>query len=183
MPSPPMVSPTGSCATRLRTSVRASCWSPMSPKIDILGAQNEVIYIDFSVERLAGLGFNPQHLDRGPTGAEHRPARRGAAYRSGNHRAARFGRLHLRAGHRRRHFLDRGSHVAAQRYRRGSGEPLAIRPNRCFESMANRRSGWRSPCATAAIPWRSGGTWRERSRTYGGLARGHRTPAGSGSAL
>lgn len=35
---------------------------PDVSKIDILGAQNEVIYIDFSVERLAGLGFNPSTL-------------------------------------------------------------------------------------------------------------------------
>jgi multidrug efflux pump len=31
-------------------------------RIDILGAQNEVIYIDFDTERLAGLGFNPNTL-------------------------------------------------------------------------------------------------------------------------
>jgi multidrug efflux pump subunit AcrB len=31
-------------------------------KIDILGAQDEVIYIDFSAERLAGLGFDPSTL-------------------------------------------------------------------------------------------------------------------------
>ncbi|MBK8755408.1 MAG: efflux RND transporter permease subunit [Candidatus Competibacteraceae bacterium] len=31
-------------------------------RIDILGAQDEVIYIDFSVERLAGLGFDPSAL-------------------------------------------------------------------------------------------------------------------------
>ncbi|MBK8535520.1 MAG: efflux RND transporter permease subunit [Candidatus Competibacteraceae bacterium] len=31
-------------------------------RIDILGAQDEVIYIDFSVERLAGLGFAPSAL-------------------------------------------------------------------------------------------------------------------------
>ena len=31
-------------------------------RIDILGAQNEVIYIDFDTERLSGLGFNPNTL-------------------------------------------------------------------------------------------------------------------------
>ncbi|MBK5965852.1 ACR family transporter [Thiocystis minor] len=35
---------------------------PDVSKIDILGAQDEVIYIDFSVERLAGLGFDPSTL-------------------------------------------------------------------------------------------------------------------------
>lgn len=35
---------------------------PDVSRIDILGAQNEVIYIDFSIERLAGLGFNPNTL-------------------------------------------------------------------------------------------------------------------------
>ncbi len=35
---------------------------PDVSKIDILGAQDEVIYIDFSVERLAGLGFAPATL-------------------------------------------------------------------------------------------------------------------------
>ena len=35
---------------------------PDVSKIDILGAQDEVIYIDFSVERLAGLGFDPATL-------------------------------------------------------------------------------------------------------------------------
>ncbi|QVL47196.1 MAG: efflux RND transporter permease subunit [Thiocapsa sp.] len=35
---------------------------PDVSKIDILGAQDEVIFIDFSVERLAGLGFDPGTL-------------------------------------------------------------------------------------------------------------------------
>ncbi len=35
---------------------------PDVSRIDILGAQDEVIYIDFSSERLAGLGFNPSTL-------------------------------------------------------------------------------------------------------------------------
>ncbi|WP_295406037.1 efflux RND transporter permease subunit [uncultured Thiocystis sp.] len=35
---------------------------PDVTKIDILGAQDEVIYIDFSAERLAGLGFDPSTL-------------------------------------------------------------------------------------------------------------------------
>lgn len=35
---------------------------PDVSKIDILGAQDEVIYIDFSAERLAGLGFQPSTL-------------------------------------------------------------------------------------------------------------------------
>jgi multidrug efflux pump len=35
---------------------------PDVSKIDILGAQDEVIYIDFSSERLAGLGFDPGTL-------------------------------------------------------------------------------------------------------------------------
>jgi multidrug efflux pump subunit AcrB len=35
---------------------------PDVSKIDILGAQDEVIYIDFSAERLAGLGFDPSTL-------------------------------------------------------------------------------------------------------------------------
>ncbi len=35
---------------------------PDVSKIDILGAQDEVIYIDFASERLAGLGFDPSSL-------------------------------------------------------------------------------------------------------------------------
>ncbi len=35
---------------------------PDVSKIDILGAQDEVIFIDFSAERLAGLGFDPSTL-------------------------------------------------------------------------------------------------------------------------
>ena len=35
---------------------------PDVSKIDILGAQDEIIYIDFSAERLAGLGFDPSTL-------------------------------------------------------------------------------------------------------------------------
>ncbi len=31
-------------------------------RIDILGAQDEVIFIDFSVQRLAGLGLDPSAL-------------------------------------------------------------------------------------------------------------------------
>ncbi len=35
---------------------------PDVSKIDIIGAQDEVIYIDFSAERLAGLGFDPSTM-------------------------------------------------------------------------------------------------------------------------
>ena len=35
---------------------------PDVSKIDILGAQDEVVYIDFSAERLAGFGFDPSRL-------------------------------------------------------------------------------------------------------------------------
>ena len=35
---------------------------PDVSKIDVLGAQDEVVYVDFSLEKLAGLGIDPQTL-------------------------------------------------------------------------------------------------------------------------
>ena len=52
---------------------------PDVSKVDILGAQDERIFIEFSTERLAGLGLRPRRADRGAAGAEHRAPRRRAS--------------------------------------------------------------------------------------------------------
>ena len=52
--SPPTASPTASCATTSRTSARGCCSVPDVSKIEILGAQDEQIFVEFSTEQLAG---------------------------------------------------------------------------------------------------------------------------------
>ena len=52
---------------------------PDVSKIEILGAQDEQIFIEFSTEQLAGLGLDRAGAHRGAAGAEHRRARRASS--------------------------------------------------------------------------------------------------------
>ena len=49
---------------------------PDVSKIEILGAQDERIFVEFSMKELASLGHRPLGADRRAAGAEHRPAGR-----------------------------------------------------------------------------------------------------------
>ena len=56
--SPRTASPIASCATMSRTSARACLQVPDVSKIEILGAQDEQIFVEFSTQQLAGLGID-----------------------------------------------------------------------------------------------------------------------------
>ena len=74
MPSPP----TASRHRELRDNVEdvrsRLLLVPDVSKIEILGAQDERIFVEFSTETLAGLGLDRGALLAGAAGAEHRPA-------------------------------------------------------------------------------------------------------------
>ena len=56
--SPPTASPAASCATMSRTSARSLLLVPDVSKIEIIGAQDERIFVEFSVRELANLGID-----------------------------------------------------------------------------------------------------------------------------
>ena len=133
-------------------------------KIEILGAQDEKIFVEFSMKELANLGLDRSTLIAAlqaqnvvqpagviQTGYETLPLRVSGAFRSEQDVA----RHQLRC---------RRPHAPPQRYRASPARLLPIRRNRCSASMASRPSGLRSPCATAATSWRSARISRRRWR-------------------
>ena len=77
---------------------------PDISKIDILGAQDERVYVEFSTEQLAGLGIDRSALDRRAAGAERRHPRGRRADRGREDPRPRLGRVPVRAGRPRRQF-------------------------------------------------------------------------------
>ena len=77
MASPRTGSPIASCATTSRISARGCCRCRTSPRSNLIGAQPERIYIEFSPAKLAGYGLTACVADGGAAGAERRgPVRR-----------------------------------------------------------------------------------------------------------
>ena len=99
--SPPTASPIASCATMSRTSAPSCCSVPDVSKIEILGAQDERIFVEFSMKELASLGIDRSALIAALQAqnvvqpGRHHPDRRRDAV------AARVGRVPVRAGHAR----------------------------------------------------------------------------------
>ena len=60
--SPPTASRIASCATMSKTSARNCCSVPDVSKIEILGAQDEKIFVEFSMKELASLGIDRSAL-------------------------------------------------------------------------------------------------------------------------
>ena len=117
--SPPTASPIASCATRSRPSAPACCSVPDVSKVEILGAQDEEIFVEFSTEQLAGLGLDrgaliaalqAQNLVR-PAGADRRPATSASSLRVS-------GAFEIRAGHPGDQFRRRRPDDPAGRHRR-----------------------------------------------------------------
>jgi len=68
-------------------------------KVEIMGAQDEKILIEFSTEKLAGLGIDRGDLDRGTSGTECGQPCRHPANRGREARAAGLGRIRIRIRH------------------------------------------------------------------------------------
>ena len=66
---------------------------PDVSKIEILGAQDEKVYVEFSMHQLAGLGNRPEDFGRCASGAEHRAAGRRIPNRERKAPASRFRRV------------------------------------------------------------------------------------------
>ena len=60
----------GSCATMSRTSRAKVLTVPNVGKVDLVGAQDEVIYLEFSTRQIAALGIDQQAVAADPAGAE-----------------------------------------------------------------------------------------------------------------
>jgi multidrug efflux pump subunit AcrB len=90
---------------------------PDVSKIEILGAQDEKIFVEFSIKELAGLGIDRAALDRCTAGAEHRAARRYHRDRIRDACTARLRCIQVRAGCGGDQFCRRGTHAALERYR------------------------------------------------------------------
>src|SRR5512144_13498 len=136
---------------------------PDVSKIEILGAQDERIFVEVSMQVIAGLG-----LDRGALiealQAQNivRPA---GVLQTGDEA------LSLRArGRSDPSGMSAPSTSSPAVACSGSatsprsGATMRTRRSRCSVSTASRRSGSPSPCATAATSWRSAGTSRRRWR-------------------
>ena len=127
---------------------------PDVSKIEILGAQDERIFVEFSMKELASLGIDRSALIAAlqaqnvvrpagtiQTGNETLSLRVSGAFRSEQDLL----NINFAVGGR----MLRLSDIAR------SGAALPIRRSRCFASMASRPSALPSPCATAATfsPW------------------------------
>ena len=154
--SPRTGSRSGSCATTSKTCARSLLSLPDVSKIEILGAQDERIFIEFSMRELASLGIDQRRIDRCAAGAEHRPAVRRNPDRERNRVGAGFparssseqdiASVNFAIGGRMLRLSDIATH---------SPRLSSIRRSRSFESTARRRLALPSPCVTAATSSRS----------------------------
>ena len=142
---------------------------PDVSKIEILGAQDERIFVEFSMKELATLGIDRSALDPRSAGAERRAPWRDDRNRRRDAVAARIRLVPVGAGSGERQFRSRRSHAALERHRANPARLMPIHLSRCFASTASRRSASRSRCATAATSWpwarTSSAPWRRRRRT------------------
>ena len=123
--------------------------------IELLGEQDEQIYLEFSTERLAALGLTYSAFARRAACAERgAPGGRGAD-RPGTHLPARVGRVRIGEGPRERQLRRRRPHASRCATSPPSGAASPIRRSRCSASTASPPSAWPSPCARAATssPW------------------------------
>ena len=129
---------------------------PDISKIDVLGAQDERVYVEFSTAAAGRPRDRPRRADRRAAGAERRHARRRRADRRREDPRPRLGRVPVRAGHARRQLRrERPDHPPWATSRTSRAAP-PTRRSRCSASTDGRASGSPSPCARAATCWRSG---------------------------
>ena len=84
---------------------------PDISKIDILGAQDERVYVEFSTEQLAGLGIDRAALDRRAAGAERRHPGGRRADRGREDPRPRLGCVPVRAGRARRQLRRKNGRI------------------------------------------------------------------------
>ena len=123
---------------------------PDVSKIELLGAQDEQIYVEFSTQELAGLGIDRAALDRGAAGAERgQPA---GALETGDETISLrvSGAFRSEADLLDVNFLSNGRLIRLRDIADCRGAATPIRRSRCSASTASRRSASPSPCATAA---------------------------------
>jgi multidrug efflux pump len=135
--------------------------SPTSPRSTSSAPRTRSSIIDFSVERLAGLGFDPSTLIAALRAQNIVSPAGHPEHRRREHRAAGLGRLRLRARTSPRSPSPSATACCACATSPMCAAASPTRPNPCSGSTGNPPSGWPSPCATAAIPWRSGATSRQ----------------------
>ena len=117
--SRPTASPIASCATMSKTSARGCLQVPDVSKIEILGAQDERIFVEFSMQELASLGIDRSALIAALQAQNVvQPA---GTIQTGNERLSLrvSGAFRVRAGHSQRQFRRRRTHAAPQRHRTG----------------------------------------------------------------
>ncbi len=68
---------------------------PDVAKVDLIGMQDEKIYLEFSTQQMAALGIDVDDAGAGAAGAERRRAQRHGGCRTRADRHPRFGQFHL----------------------------------------------------------------------------------------
>jgi multidrug efflux pump len=132
---------------------------PDVSKIDVLGAQDEVIYVDFSLEKLAGLGIDPNTLTAALQAQN--IVRPSGVLRTGNETIS----LQVSGAFTsEQDILDVNFAAGGRILRPTCAAATPTRRSRCSESTASRRSASPLRCATAATSWRSAATSRRRWR-------------------
>ena len=122
---------------------------PDVSKVDLIGAQPERIYIEFSPEKLAGYGLTPEALTLAlqaqnvvvPSGRDH--------HRQGRHQTAGQRRAEIRERHPRHQFRCGQAHHPPGRHRSGAARGCrSAGPDLPHQRQARPGSS-RFPCATA----------------------------------
>ena len=147
-------------AARLRRgrALAPAAGARTSSKIEVLGAQDEQVFIEFSTERLAGPAPRLPDHRRDAAGAEPRaPGRRHPDRRRSACSSASPARSRPSATSRTSTSWPATASSASATSRR-CGAASSTRRSRCSASTASRRSASRSRCATPATSWRSGRT-------------------------
>ena len=114
---------------------------PDVSKIEVLGAQDERIFVEFSIKELATPGDRPVRADRGIAGAEHRAPGRNDSNRQRKSFAARFRRIYVGTGRREHQFRRGWTRASAQRHRASTAR--LFRPAAAAIS-SQRRTGHRA---------------------------------------
>ena len=130
---------------------------PDVSKIELLGAQDEQIYVEFSIQELAGLGIDRAAL-LAALRAQNAVSPAGALETGDEKILLRVsGAFGSEADLLNLNFSrTEGSFASATS--RPSGAATQIRRSRCFASTASRRSVSLSQCGTGAMSWRSATT-------------------------
>ena len=140
---------------------------PDISKIDVLGAQDERVYVEFSTEKLAGLGIDRAALIAALQ-AQNAVTPAGVVQTGGREDPRPgLGRLPVRAGHPGRQLRRQRPDDPPGRHRARDARSRRSRAADVPRQRAGRASGSPSPCARAATSWRSGttssGPWRRSS--------------------